>query len=131
MGNDERLTAKQFQESGGVEDWRVLAFGASAWFDAPSHAGGAALVSRVAELTGSAGHMPDVYLRARGVHVRIGAAGSSGLTVAEAEVARAVSAAARDLDLPAVPSGDTGRAARVRRARQAFGDVVLARRARV
>jgi len=42
MGNDERLTAKQFQESGGVEDWRVLAFGASAWFDAPSHAGGAA-----------------------------------------------------------------------------------------
>jgi len=104
MGNDERLTAKQFQESGGVEDWRVLAFGASAWFDAPSHAGGAALVSRVAELTGSAGHMPDVYLRAGGVHVRIGAAGSSGLTVADAEVARAVSAAARDLDLPAVPS---------------------------
>jgi len=104
MGDNERLTAKQFQESGGVEDWRVLAFGASAWFDAPSHAAGAALVRRVAELTGSAGRMPDVNLRAGGVRVRIGAAGSSGLTVADAEVARVISAAARDLDLPSLPS---------------------------
>ena len=104
MGDDERLTAKQFQESGGVEDWRVLAFGASAWFDAPSHAAGAALVRRVAELTGSAGRMPDVNLRARGVQMRISAGGSAGLSVADAEVARAISAAARHLDLPADPS---------------------------
>jgi pterin-4a-carbinolamine dehydratase len=104
MGDGDRLTAKQFQDSGGVEDWRVLAFGANAWFDAPSHAAGAALVSRVAEVAGSGGRMPDVNLRAGGVHVRIRAAGSSGLTVADVEVARAVSAAARDLDLPAVPS---------------------------
>jgi hypothetical protein len=49
MGDDERLTAKQFQQAGGVEDWRVLAFGASAWFDAPSHTADAALVRRVAD----------------------------------------------------------------------------------
>jgi len=104
MGNDERLTAKQFQQAGGVEDWRVLAFGASAWFDAPSHTAGAALVRRIAELTGSAGHPPDVDLRAGGVHVRIGTPGSGGLTLADVAVARAISAAAQDLGLPADPS---------------------------
>ena len=82
MGDSDRLTAKQFQESGGVEDWRVLAFGANAWFDAPSHAAGAALVRRVADWPAAAGRMPDVDLRAGGVHVRIGAAGASGLTAA-------------------------------------------------
>jgi pterin-4a-carbinolamine dehydratase len=104
MGNDERLTAKQFQQAGGVEDWRVLAFGASAWFEAPSHTAGAALVRRVAELTGSAGRLPDVDLRAGGVHVRIGTPGSGNLTPADVTVARAISAAARDLGLAADPS---------------------------
>lgn len=102
--DDDRLTAKQFQEDGGVEDWRVLAAGASAWFDAPSHAAGAALVHRVAELTGSDGGRPDIDLRARGVRVRIGGAGSPGLTAADAELARRISSAARDLGLPSVPS---------------------------
>lgn len=104
MGNDERLTAKQFQQAGGVEDWRVLAFGASAWFDAPSHTAGAALVRRVAELSGSAGRLPDVDLRAGGVHVRIGTPGSAGLAPADVAVAHAISAAARDLGLAADPS---------------------------
>jgi pterin-4a-carbinolamine dehydratase len=104
MSNDERLTAKQFQQAGGVEDWRVLAFGASAWFDAPSHSAGAALVRRVAELAGSGGHPPDLDLRAGGVRVRIGTPGSPGLTLADVAVARAVSAAAQDLGLVADPS---------------------------
>jgi len=46
MSHDERLAAKRFQQAGGVEDWRVLASGASARFDAPSHTAGAALVHR-------------------------------------------------------------------------------------
>ncbi|MEQ7004971.1 VOC family protein [Actinopolymorpha sp. B17G11] len=98
------LTAKQFQQAGGVEDWRVLAFGASAWFDAPSQPAGAALVRRVAELTGSADHLPDMDLRAGGVHVRIGTPGSAGFTQTDVALARAISAAARDLDLAADPS---------------------------
>lgn len=104
MGNDERLTAKQFQQSGGVEDWRVLAFGVSAWFDAPSHTAGAALVRRVAELAGGTDRLPDMDLRARGVHVRIRAGDSPGLTLADAEFARAISAAAQELGLAADPS---------------------------
>lgn len=104
MGDNERLTAKQFQRAGGVEDWRVLAIGASAWFDAPSHTAGAALVRRVAELSGSAGRLPDVDLRAGGVHVRIGTPGSGGLTLADVALARAISAAAQGLGLAAEPS---------------------------
>src|ERR1700754_3784540 len=104
MADNERFTARQFQQAGGVEHWRVLAFGASAWFDAPSQTAGAALVRRIAELTGSSGRLPDVDLRAGGVHVRIGASGSPGLTLADVELARAVSAAAQDLDLAADPA---------------------------
>jgi hypothetical protein len=102
MSGEERLTAQQFQQTDGVEDWRVLAFGASAWFDAPSHTAGAALVRRIAELTGGAGRPPDVDLRARGVHVRIAA--PAGLTLADVASARAISAAARDLGLAADPA---------------------------
>ncbi|MBM7786162.1 VOC family protein [Tenggerimyces flavus] len=96
---DERLTAKQFQDSDGVEDWRVLAFGANAWFDAPSHAAGAELVRRIADL---GGRQPDVNLRASGVHVRIPS--PPDLTTADVELARQISAAARDLGRAADPS---------------------------
>ena len=104
MDHDERLTAKQFQQAGGVEDWRVLAFGASAWFNAESHTAGAALVRRVAELTRSADRLPDMDLRSSGVHVRIGTPGSAGRTVADVALARAISAAAADLGLAADPA---------------------------
>lgn len=95
---DERLTAKQFQDSDGVEDWRVLALGANAWFDAPSHAAGAELVARIAALGDP---MPDVDLRGSGVHVRIP---SAPLTGADVELARRISAAARSLGFAADPS---------------------------
>jgi pterin-4a-carbinolamine dehydratase len=104
MENGERLTAARFQASAGVEDWRVLAFGASAWFDAPSHAAGAALAQRIAELAGSADRLPDMDLRAGGVQVRIGAPGSPGLSRADLGLARTISGAARDLGLAAVPA---------------------------
>jgi len=35
MADDDGFTGKQFQEAAGTQDWRVLAAGASAWFDAP------------------------------------------------------------------------------------------------
>ena len=104
MGDEDRLTARQFQQVGGVEDWRVLRFGASAWFEAPSHTAGAALVRRVAELPFDLRQPPAVDLRAGGVHVRIGTPGSRGLTSADVVAARAISVAARDLGLAADPS---------------------------
>lgn len=104
MNEGERLTAQQFQDSGGLEDWRVLAFGASTWFDAPSHSAGAALVNRVAVLADAAGHRPDIDLRATGVHVRTLTQAAASLTEHDVSLARAISAAARDLGLSADPS---------------------------
>ncbi|MFD2082724.1 hypothetical protein SAMN05421678_111172 [Actinopolymorpha cephalotaxi] len=104
MGDNERLTAQRFQQAGGVEDWRVLRFGASAWFGAASQAAGAALARRVAELSFDPSRSPDVDLRADGVHVRIGRPGSRDLTRADVAAARTISAAARDLGLTADPS---------------------------
>ena len=97
------LTAKQFQDAAGTEDWRVLAQGASAWFATSSHSAGAALARRVVEECSAAGHVPDLDLRATGVHVRTLSTGS-GLTETDVAVARSVSAAAHDLGLGADPS---------------------------
>jgi pterin-4a-carbinolamine dehydratase len=105
MSENARLTAKQFQESGGVDDWRVLAFDVSAWFSTSSHAEGAALVSRIASLAAEGAHrQPDVNLRARGLQVRLPGRGVPGLTTADVALARSISAAARDLGLTADPS---------------------------
>ncbi|MDQ2848881.1 MAG: hypothetical protein M3Y77_21680 [Actinomycetota bacterium] len=97
----DRLTATDFQQAGGVEDWRVLIGGASAWFTASSHTAGAALVSRIAELTDS---LPDMDLRAGGVRVQIRAVGSADLSQTGVTFARAISAAAADLGLAADPA---------------------------
>src|SRR5215472_74931 len=71
-------------------DWRVVDGVATAWFDAPSLIGGAALAGRIVELSAEI----VVDLRATGVRVRL----DSG------EPAEAVSAAARDLGLAANPA---------------------------
>jgi pterin-4a-carbinolamine dehydratase/predicted enzyme related to lactoylglutathione lyase len=105
MNESEQLTARQFQDSRGVEDWRVLAFGASTWFDAPSHSAGAALVRSVAALADAAGHRPDIDLRATGVHIRtVTPAAAWALTEPDVMLARGISAAARDHGLSADPS---------------------------
>jgi len=99
----DRLTATEFQQEGGVEDWRVVGGGVSAWFNASSQTAGAALVGRIAELMDSNGP-PDTDLRAGGVRVRIGAPGSPDLTRADVTLARVISAAAQDLGLAADPA---------------------------
>lgn len=104
MTEVERFTAQQFQLLDGVQDWRVLAVGVSAWFDSPSHAAGAVLVGRIADLTGSAGRLPDIDLRARGVQVQIRAGNPSGFTADNVATARAISESARELGLVADPS---------------------------
>ena len=82
----------------------MLAVGASAWFGASSHAAGAELVRRVVTIGEAAGRVPDVDLRATGVHVRTWSADVSGLTDADVALARAISGAARELGLAADPS---------------------------
>lgn len=100
---DSSLTADQFEHAEGTEDWRVLARGASSWFDAPSHAAGAELMRRIVGLIGPGEPQPDIDLRRSGVHVRI-PFGSTGLTTADVLFARAVSAAAQVVGLRPDPT---------------------------
>lgn len=102
----ERLTSKQFSESGGVEDWRVLWGGgfASACFAISSFQAGVALIQAIGELAAAADHYPDVDLRAEGVTVRLFTAGTFGLTERDVSLARQISAAAREAQAPADPA---------------------------
>ena len=58
----------------------------------------------MAAIGAATGHVPDVTLRATGVHVRTWSADPSGLSERDLELARAVSAAAQELELAADPS---------------------------
>ena len=97
------MTAKGFQDSEGVADWRVLGAGAAAWFGSTSHSAGAALAARVAEAAG--GLAVDVSIRSQGVQVRLPLGPTDrGFSDAHAAAARAVSAAAAQLALTADPA---------------------------
>jgi hypothetical protein len=98
-----RLTADQFEQADGLHAWRVLAWGAAAWFEAPTHAAGAALVRKIADRAGTERTLPDLDLRSSGLQVRLPIS-SPGFSEADVAVARAVSAAARELGLTADPS---------------------------
>jgi 4a-hydroxytetrahydrobiopterin dehydratase len=102
----ERITPGQFHEAAGVEDWRVLGEGVCAYFRTASFAGGAQLVHAISQLAGLQDHHPDVDLRYGGVTVRLITITHDyyGLSERDAELARQISAAARELDMPADPT---------------------------
>jgi 4a-hydroxytetrahydrobiopterin dehydratase len=103
------LTPKQFHECDGVEDWRVVGEGASAYFPTGSFASGVQLVQAIGELDGiDAAHHPDIDVRYEGVTVRLttitGTHYYNGHSMRDVELARRISAAARDLGIPTDPS---------------------------
>src|SRR2546425_1985039 len=66
-----KISPKQFHESDGVEDWRVVGDGACAYFRTGSFAASARLVQAISELPVVDDHHPDVDLRHDGVTVRL------------------------------------------------------------
>jgi len=100
----ERITTRQFEDADGVDDWRVLTGGATAHFRTGSFAKGVALVEAIGRLADAAGHHPDIDLRRSGVTMRMKTLEVEGLSERDVELARQISAAARDLDAPADPS---------------------------
>jgi 4a-hydroxytetrahydrobiopterin dehydratase len=100
----ERITPRQFHEAYGVEDWRVLFEGACAHFRTGSFAAGVALVDAIGRLADAANHHPDVDLRYKGVTVRLMTHDVDGLSERDVELARQISAAARELDVRADPT---------------------------
>ncbi|BBA96314.1 hypothetical protein RVR_1555 [Actinacidiphila reveromycinica] len=100
----ESITPRQFHEAAGVDDWRVLFAGASAYFRTGSFARGVRFVEAIGALADAADHHPDVDLRYPGVTVRLTTHEVGGLSRRDVELARAISAAARELDAPADPT---------------------------
>jgi 4a-hydroxytetrahydrobiopterin dehydratase len=80
-------------------DWRVVRDDASTHFRTGSFATGVALVKAIGKLADAANHHPDVDLRWDGVTVRVGTH-SAGLSEGDLELARQISAAARELEVP-------------------------------
>jgi 4a-hydroxytetrahydrobiopterin dehydratase len=102
----ERITPRQFHQADGVEDWRVLGEGACAHFRTGSFAAGARLVEAISELAGLDDHHPDVDLRHGGVTMRLITIADDyyGLSERDLELARQISATARELGVSADPS---------------------------
>ncbi len=98
MSADETfLTSRQFTESDGVDDWRVLGRTAAAWFGTDSLSAAAVLARRVTELAERAGQpLPDLDLRPTGLQVRLDRL-EQGFRPGALDLARAVSEAARGL----------------------------------
>jgi 4a-hydroxytetrahydrobiopterin dehydratase len=102
----ERLSPRQFLDSAGVEDWRAIFGGqwACAHFRTGSYEVGVALVAAIGRLAAAAGHQPDVDLRPDSVGVRLFSGDFAGLSTGDVELAREISAAARELGAAADPS---------------------------
>ena len=98
------ITAEEFARSDGVVDWNVTGAqgdGAVARFATGSFTAGVELIEAISELAEAAGHHPDVDLRFGHVLVRLVSHDIGGLSRRDVDLARQISAAARELDIPA------------------------------
>jgi 4a-hydroxytetrahydrobiopterin dehydratase len=100
------ITPRDFQEAAGVGDWRVLGDGACIYFRTGSFAASARVVQAIGELTGVDDHPPAVDVREGGVTIRLLTIADeyAGMTERDLQVAREISAVARELGLSADPS---------------------------
>jgi 4a-hydroxytetrahydrobiopterin dehydratase len=102
--SDKRTTAKTFHETEGVDDWRVLFWGAYAHYRTRSFEEGAMLVAAIAEAAQEVDHFPDVDLRPEGVTVRTSSRRDGALFERDVELARRISAAAHLIGAEPDPS---------------------------
>ena len=102
--SDRRTTARAFHDAGGVDDWRVLAWGPHAYYRVGSFAEGARFVSAIAEIGEDTGHFPDVDLRSEGVTVHIFTGPDGSLSDLDVTLARRTSEVAREMGLESDPS---------------------------
>jgi 4a-hydroxytetrahydrobiopterin dehydratase len=99
-----QIVPNEFHATPGVEDWRVLFWGAHAFYRAASFAQAAEFVAAIAEVAAAVGHDPDVDVRPEGVTIRSFTQPNGALSRKDAELAVAISAAAHRLGLQPDPS---------------------------
>jgi 4a-hydroxytetrahydrobiopterin dehydratase len=102
----EPITPRQFHQSDGLEDWRMVGLVACASFRTASLAESARLVQAISELAVRDGQQPDLDVRGECVVVRLLTQTGEyyGLTAYDVDLARRISAAARELGTPADPA---------------------------
>ena len=103
----EQISPKQFYESDGVEDWRLVGSdGACAFFPTASVAESGRLVQAIGDIPGIDGHRVAIDVRNDGVTVSLITVVDRyfGMSRDDVEFARQISAAARKLGLRADPS---------------------------
>lgn len=102
---DDGMTPDEFHASEGAGDWRVLGEGAYAMWRTASLADSARFVDAITRIEGIEDHRPDVDIRPPGVTVRLLTRSGDwyGMTRRDLELARRISAAARELGLVADP----------------------------
>jgi 4a-hydroxytetrahydrobiopterin dehydratase len=100
----DEISPEAFLGSEGVEDWRVTSDGACALFHAGSFAASARFVQALVELGGE--HDPDVDVRGGDVTVRLVTTTDAyfGMTRRDADLARRISATAREHGLTPDPA---------------------------
>jgi 4a-hydroxytetrahydrobiopterin dehydratase len=100
------VSAREFLEAEGAEDWRVIGDGACAFYPTESFAASARLVQAISALPGVEAHRPDIDLRRDGVTVRLLTTADDyyGMSRRDIALARQISGAARALGLTADPS---------------------------
>ncbi|NQX33597.1 VOC family protein [Herbiconiux sp. VKM Ac-2851] len=98
------ISPREFRQSEGTGDWRVVGDGARALFRTGSFATGAALVAAIAELADAADHHPDVDLRYGAVAVRLISHDVGDISRRDLALARAISAAAAEQGVGADPT---------------------------
>ena len=103
---DEHILPNDFLRLEGTEDWRVLGEGCSAYFRTGSLAESTRLVAAIGALAGIEDHPPDIDVRRDGVTVRLITMADDwyGPSRRDVELAREISATARELGFSADPS---------------------------
>ena len=100
------IRAREFRETEGTEDWRVVGDGACTFIATDSFASSVRLAAAIGGLPGIEDHRPDIDIRSDGVTVRLLTAGDDwyGMSGRDVALARGISGAVRDLGLTADPS---------------------------
>jgi len=102
----DRITAREFHATPGVEEWRVVGDGACTFFRTGSFEQATGLVEAISRLPGVEEHQPDIDIRPDGVTVRLLTISDDyyGMSSADIDLAQQISATARDLGLATDPS---------------------------
>lgn len=98
------ISAAQFHNSPGVEDWRAVGKSVSAHFRTGNFARGIEFIRGVGDLAEAADHHPDVDLRYGGVTVTLVTHDVGGLSDLDLDLARQISQVAATLQITADPS---------------------------